>query len=245
MRRFKLLMKWLCHHFVVVIAIGGLEMLSILFIGYLNQRRKIEEHKRALIIQMRNSNRDVAMEAIRQLRAQGYLDCLKNADLVNANLREVDMALANLSGANLEDANLEGANLQGADMTFANLHGTNLNGSNLRGVDLGGTNLEGANLKEANLEGAILNNTNLKRADMRYANLKGAFLIGNDLADASLGESNLQMAHLYKASHPQAKDPDAIVLPDGSLYAEGRDLREFTNPKEWQAEQVRLSLNLD
>ena len=243
MRRFKLLMRWLRHHFVVVIAIGGLELLllGIRFIDYLNQRRQIEERKRALIIQMSSPNRDVAMEAIRQLRVQGYLDCLKNADLVNANLREADMTLANLRGANLEGANLEGANLQGADMAFANLQGTNLNGSNLRGVDLRGTNLEGANLKEANLEGAILNNTNLKRADMRCTNLQGAFLIGNDLEEASLGESNLQMAYLYKISDHHAKDPDAIVLPDGSLYADGRDLREFTNPKEWQAQQASIT----
>lgn len=238
MRRFKLLMRWLLHQFLVDIAIGGLGLLGIRFIDYLNQRRQIGERTRALLIQMSSSKRDVAMEAIRQLRAQGYLDRLKNADLVNANLREADMTLANLRGANLENANLEGANLQGADMAFANLQSTNLKRSNLRGVNLRGTNLEGANLKEANLEGAILNNTNLKRADMSYTNLQGAFLIGNDLAEASLVESNLQMAHLYKVSDPQAKDPDAIVLPDGSLYADGRDLREFTNPKEWQVIQA-------
>ena len=85
------------------------------------------------------------IEAI--LKQYGH-DCLRRADLYDADLRRADLYGANLSGANLSRANLYGANLSGADLRRANLYGANLSGADLSGADLRRANLYGANLPE-------------------------------------------------------------------------------------------------
>ena len=63
------------------------------------------------------------------LKEHGY-DCLHDADLRHANLRDANLHGANLYDADLRDANLHGANLYDADLSDANLYGANLSGAN-------------------------------------------------------------------------------------------------------------------
>ena len=57
-----------------------------------------------------------------------------------------DGYVESLRGANLIGANLIGANLRGADLAGTNLRYSNLTGANLRYANLEGANLIGANL---------------------------------------------------------------------------------------------------
>jgi hypothetical protein len=69
---------------------------------------------------------------------------LKNAFLINANLREVDLRGVSLIGANLSQADLRGASLARAQLI---------------GADLRGTDLRGVDLRHANLNGAVFGHT--------------------------------------------------------------------------------------
>ena len=99
-----------------------------------------------------------SIEAI--LKEHGY-DCLRGADL-----RDADLC----------DANLSGAELRYADLRDADLSDANLIGANLRGADLCDADLSDANLRYADLRYASLCHTNLKGADLRDADLRGADL---------------------------------------------------------------------
>ena len=81
------------------------------------------------------------IEAI--LKEHGY-DCLRGADLRDADLRHADLSGADLRYADLSDANLIGADLRDADLRHADL-----SGADLRYADLSDANLRGADLHRA------------------------------------------------------------------------------------------------
>jgi hypothetical protein len=122
--------------------------LTILIIDRLNERRVDQHHKEELILQMGSPDNSFAIEAVRMLGAQGWLEgkTLKHA---------------RLSRANLEGANLQKVNLEDARLPLANLRRVKLNNANLTCSYLQGANLENANLCGASLKGANLNDTNL------------------------------------------------------------------------------------
>ena len=97
------------------------------------------------------------IEAI--LKEHGY-DCLHDANLRHADLRD----------ANLSYVCLHGVNLRYADLRYADLHGANLHGADLRDADLSDVNLHGADLSDADLHGADLSYVNLHGANLRDAN---------------------------------------------------------------------------
>ena len=147
------------------------------------------------------------IEAI--LKEHGF-DCLRGADLRDADLRGADLRDANLRGADLRDANLRDANLSDADLCdanlshaslrYASLHGADLYGADLRDANLRGADLRDANLRDANLSDADLCDANLSHASLRYASLHGADLYGADLRDANLRDANLSDANHVKLS---------------------------------------------
>lgn len=73
------------------------------------------------------------------LKEHGY-DCLHDANLRHADLRD----------ANLRYVCLHGVNLRYADLRYADLHGADLHGADLRDADLRYVNLHGADLRDAN-----------------------------------------------------------------------------------------------
>ena len=125
------------------------------------------EKKEKLIVNMRSKVRDIALQAVEELRRSNWLmdGSLRNANLDGANLRgaelydanltEAILTSANLSGAKLSGARLSGANLFNADLSSAILGYADLNGANLERANLYGTDLSAVyNLKSANLNGA-------------------------------------------------------------------------------------------
>lgn len=122
----------------------------------------------------------VTMSLDAHLKKEGLsIDCLKDADLSNIDLRNADLRFLNLKEANLsrsilERANLGNVNLKEADLTEANLKSSNLSESNLKEAnltraDLSNANLKRSNLKEANVEKARINGANLDEVDIHEA----------------------------------------------------------------------------
>ena len=122
--------------------------ITVLIIDRLNERRADEHHKEELVLQMGSPDNSFAIEAVRMLGAQGWLEgkTLKKAHLSRANLEG-----ANLQKVNLEDAHLPLANLRKVKLSNANLKSAYMQGANLENANLGGANLKGANLNDANL----------------------------------------------------------------------------------------------
>ena len=117
--------------------------ITILVVDALYEHRETEREKRRLILQMGSPNNAFAREAVRVLRAHGWLQdgSLKGARLSRANLQG-----AALNGANLEEANLYAADLQGADLPGANLRKAFLRHAKLQGASLWNADLQGADL---------------------------------------------------------------------------------------------------
>ena len=125
----------------------------------------LEEHKHWV---------DEDCENWKEMRAD-----LRNANLLNANLRGTDFHGANLHNANLSGACLLNADLRGADLSSANLSGACLLNADLHNADLSSANLLNADLRvadlhDANLRGACLLNANLRGADLHNADLRSA-----------------------------------------------------------------------
>ena len=98
-------------------------------------------------------------------------DCVINAILSGAYLRDADLCGADLSGADLcgaylRDADLRGADLRGVDLYGADLRDAYICGADLRGADLRGADLRGAYLRDADLCGAYLRDADLRGADL-------------------------------------------------------------------------------
>lgn len=102
----------------------GAEILSIaltvLIIDRLNNRRLTTMEKSRLLLQMASPDSSVSQEAIRLLRAYGWLQ--------DGSLREINLAWANLERGYLWNADLQGAkflkaNLKNVYLTYANLKG--------------------------------------------------------------------------------------------------------------------------
>lgn len=148
----------------VVIALASIAI-ALLVIDSLNERSAHEQLRAKLIRQLGSTDNRIALRAVRELRAGGWLEdgSLRGANLMRANLRG-----ASLIGGNLQEAVLFRADLQEADLVGTNLQGAYLARANLEEADLRGAKLQGAKLQGANLQGA-----DLQGADLEGANLEG------------------------------------------------------------------------
>lgn len=197
------------------------------------------DEKKNLITQMRSEDKTTMLNAVEQLRANGWLQ--------DGSLKGTDLNVANLEGANFYYAKLEGtylnlANLQGADLREASLKGAYLWKANLEGANLWDANLEGTDLGEANLQGAKLKSVNLSGAKLREANLEGANLRNANLQSANLAEANLEHANMFGV-----KCDEETTLPNGEMWTKGVDWSKYGAVEieglgEWQAYRKEHSL---
>lgn len=177
--------------FTEIIGIG----IAVLLIDLSNKFLATRNEKKRLILQMGSPDNVFAREAVRQLRARGWL--------TDGSLRG-----AFLGGANLEEAILQAANLQGAELWSSNLQGAYLVSANLQEAVLAVANLQGANLVKVNLARAILVGAKLQGAKMQEANLEGAKLQGANLEGAKVTYDQLS----------EAKTLEGATMPDGTIY---------------------------
>lgn len=170
----------------------GTELLSIavtvLVVDALGARREANLEKHRLMREMSSPDNGIALLAVREMRAHGYLGdgSLRHADLMGANLQGAELYSADLCGAALHSANLMRADLLGADLRRAILWNANLRGARLDQADL-----SGADLIWSNLEGARVTRDQLKMAGrLRGATLPdgsrydGRFQLQRDISQA-------------------------------------------------------------
>lgn len=216
--------------------------IATLLIGNASQAAQIQEEKKRLILQMGSPDHSFAIEAVRQLRQQGWIEdgSLKGADLAGVDLSGVGLGQANMSGATLIGANfslakffkanLSGANFYEANLSRANFYRANLSGADLVGADLSGAdvrwaNLSGADFLDADLIRAELDEANLTGARLGHANLSGAILWGTNLRGAYFYRTDLSWADLVRADLSGANLKEAILSETTNLvdafYTEG------------------------
>lgn len=174
---------------------------TVLFIDYLNERRQNEQLKAQLIREMGASDNGIALRAVRELHAYGWLadGSLRGADLTQANLQG-----ASLWGADLQEATLLGAILEEADLSRVNLRGASLAKANLMGADLSETQMQGALLWWANLTNADLTQADLQGTVFEQADLRGTRLYG--------------VKHFSDRQLAQAAFLEGATMPDGTIY---------------------------
>jgi uncharacterized protein YjbI with pentapeptide repeats len=145
---------------------------------------------------------------------------LRQAVLVNDDLRKADFTGAMLDGAQLNATKLQAARFgfgtvgetvhytsmraaslvnvqaQGAALDFVDLRNALFDHAGLEGASLVGADLEGATLASADLRGASLDNADLMGASLGKADLRGATLLSTHLQGATLDSAQLQGATL-------------------------------------------------
>jgi len=177
--------------------LGAIVTFALLYLIVEHREKRLEEQKEEsklkarLIREMGSPDNATALNAVRELRAHGWLE---NGTLQGANLIE----------ANLQGANLEGVNLQRANLTAANLLEANLNRANLQKAQMRDANLQKAKLEEADLRKAFLAGVDMREAYLAHTNLEGAYLFKAKLTGIYLFDVNLQGAILGLSSMQQA-----------------------------------------
>jgi len=186
---------------------------TILVLNRLSEQRENTRLKSLLLARVKNPSRDIAVDAIEEIRVYGWLhgrtgllqaENLFQANLQNANLWGANLNLSKLTQANLSNARLQHANLLQANLVSADLSHAILRQANLQSAYIRQANLQEADLLAANLERANLLATNLSGANLREANLKSAHLVSVDLSQANLWQADLAGADLWGANFSQA-----------------------------------------
>lgn len=214
------------NSFLVTVLIEAVRIgVIVLILDRLVQRRETIYHRKtALIAKMGSRVKEVALEAVEQVRAAGWL--------TDGSLQDADFAEAHLSGAMFDGADLRRVSfvqtrLRGAVFAWADLRGAVLRGAVLKDASFIVANLEGASLSESDLRGAVFRGARMTGAHLRLANLYGAMLDGAELRNgqmkmaflrrADLSRADLRGADLYRADLREANLTGARL--------EGADLR--------------------
>ena len=174
---------------------------TIVVIDWLYERRDAKRERERLVREMRNPDNGIALMAVEELRAGGWLDSaalLSGKYLWDANLQDVRlpgvlMRRTFLNRANLQRANLDQADLEAAHLERANLCGAHLDKANLQSADMRLTDLTGARLMRANLKHAHLHGALLSGADLNEADLTGAQVTDKELSQADRLHGALMM----------------------------------------------------
>lgn len=214
-------------------------VLLTVLVGIVQQGNEREQLRRELIRNIGSSDNGFALQAVEQLREEGWLS--------DGTLRNVD-----LRAANLRNADLNGANLEQVDLRFADLRGANLFQANLRGADLRYTLMQEINTRDIfdiddarqalrlrlldfeslieapfNFSGVAMlqawaysTRANLAEADMRFAdasgsdfsfsNMNGANLLGANFSGTNLFMVDMTGAIVKEELSDIFTDPDAV-----------------------------------
>ena len=170
--------------------------------------RTVRERKAIRIAQVKHPSNDFAVNALVEIKEQGWWDDMRNHYCVKEGSQKGRVALSavkwaggvDLSQVNLQNADLFSANLEAANLQKANLEAANLVRTNLQHANLSETDMRQTNLCEANLQHAILFQSQLQVSDLSVAQLQSANLMFAKLQDTSFGNANLQYANLWEAN---------------------------------------------
>ncbi|MBT4483707.1 MAG: hypothetical protein HOC71_08525 [Candidatus Latescibacteria bacterium] len=116
---------------------------------------------------------------------------LKQAILINANLKSAELSGADLTGAFMEEVNASRAGLgmaclKSANLFRANLEGSTLSMTNFEKADLRGVSLRNSRIREAKIIDADLTNADLRGADMALCDVTGTTFNNADMRETRL-----------------------------------------------------------
>jgi uncharacterized protein YjbI with pentapeptide repeats len=203
------------------------EMISVVSIGYilnLISKSRSDEQLKAQLLRELNASSGIAMRAVEELRARGWL--------MDGSLNGMVM-----TRAHLDHAQLTGARLEKVQLTRATLFGSNLRNAILKEADLGCANISNATLWGADLSSASLFNTSMYGAKLQQANLSHSDLCFSDLRNARLEQADLSNAKVHGADFTGANLKGAktagleffsCILPDSSKAIKPEDFLRFT-----------------
>jgi uncharacterized protein YjbI with pentapeptide repeats len=190
---------------------------TVLILGNANQHMRIQQEKRRLILQMGSPDNAFAIEAVRQLRARGWLfdgtvngAFLQKASLVGADLSKAVLINANLFQAHLERANIRRANLQKANLDWAQLKGADLSLSKLNNSNIKGSNLVDTNLSYASLNRVNLSFSKLPGAQLYGAQIDNSILYSTDLSKIYYDENTTWIGSKYNIGENGTKWPNGF-----------------------------------
>lgn len=149
--------------------------ITVLILGNANQYMEIQAEKKRLILQMGSPDNSIAIEAVRQIKNNGWL---LDGTLVNAFLQEANLKNAFMLGVRLDKACLMFTNFEAADMRYGHFKDADMLTANLKQAYLENSDLERVSMFRADLGGAFLKEAHLDGADLFEANLEGADLTG-------------------------------------------------------------------
>lgn len=214
----------------------------VLTIDLLNERRAEQQLKAQLIREMGSTDNGIALRAVRELRAHGWLEdgSLRRAILQGANLQGAD-----LDRADLQDTILAEADLRKAQLSKANLHGANLQMANLQGANLFNANLHGANLQLVWLQGTWLDKADLYKAEILHdSELVGAKgLIGARMSDGGLYNGRFNLSGDIRLA--KERDNVDIENPKALAHWYGVSLEGYLAGQEWARENLTRSRDLN
>jgi hypothetical protein len=190
-------------------------ILTIFVLNFLQERReearRIRDLQEQLVREAASSVNATARTAVDTMRKRRWLG---RKNMYNF----PDDIAALLMNEELFNADLSYADLRYVDLSNSYMFEAKLNGAKLRRASLHSVNLVIAQLIAANLYEAQLTNANLDSADCRYANLCKADLRGANLKSADLTDALIDR---------KTRFDETSILPDGTTWSPGRDLREF------------------
>jgi len=161
---------------------------TVLILGNANQHMRIQQEKRRLILQMGSPDNAFAIEAVRLLRARGWLF---DGTINGASFPKASLVGAELNKAILTKVDLHQAHLEGAIIRHADLQKSNLNAAILKNADLSSSILNDSDIKNANFANTDLSYTHLNRANLSFSKLPRAQLYGTQMNNTILYSTDL------------------------------------------------------
>ena len=197
--------------------------ITVLFVDFLYSRKSKEELKKQLIREMGNANNVIALRAVNELRAHGWLrdGTLKNERFYNSDLTNADLKDANLSGVSFTDVIFRKANLANAKLNKASIIGCDLSGANFARADLEDLN---SNFKHDTNVWQHLLDTQFKSA---FRLIKAKMPEGNKYDGRYNLKGDLDMINGWNF-----KEVD-LNTPDGMAKSYGVTLEEYLAGQRW------------
>lgn len=210
---------YITNVFTELISIG----LTVFVITEIFKRREIEATKKRLVRQAGSVSHPIAINAIEELRANGWLTVDNDEQL---------LVKAGLVAANLENATLFKADLRDSNLVGANVRGAFLMQANVSGADFGSADVSGAKLTKANVSGTRFAATNVSRARLILANVSGAEFQCANVSGANFGSADVRGVNFYNASLRDVNFQKAI-FDEETIMPDAKEIRRLFRPSKY------------